>query len=260
MAFPQIDPVIFEIGPLAVRWYSLAYVVGLLGGIYYAIWLSKQKQLWGQIIPPNEESLNNFLLWAVLGVILGARLGYVLFYEPEYYFNNPSQIFAVWKGGMSFHGGLLGAVVVVILFCKKNSLNILNFGDLMAAMSPIGLFFGRFANFINGELWGRKTDVPWAVVFPSGGPSPRHPSQIYEALLEGLALFIMLQIAIFYFKKFQKPGQVLGLFLMGYGAARIFSEFFRNPDGYIIGDLTIGQGLSLPMIIIGAFLYVRAVK
>lgn len=260
MIFPQIDPVIFQIGPLAVRWYALAYVVGILGGVYYAIWLAKQHHLWGKIIAPSEQAFNDFVLWAVIGVILGGRLGYVLFYAPEFYFSNPSQIFAVWKGGMSFHGGFLGVVVAGFLFCKKHSLNPFSFGDLLATISPIGLFFGRLANFINGELWGRQSNVPWAVVFPGAGDKPRHPSQIYEALLEGLVLFAILQLAVFYFKALQKPGLLIGLFLIGYGAARIFSEFFRNPDGYIIGDLTIGQGLSLPMVVIGVLIYARAIR
>ena len=265
MDFPEINPIIFQIGPLALRWYALAYVVGILGGLYYIqFFLIRRAELWGDVVPPGEQNFHDFVLWAVIGVILGGRLGYVLFYQPDFYFNHPSQIFAVWKGGMSFHGGFLGTIVAAVLFARKHKINFWSFGDLICAIAPIGLFLGRCANFINGELWGRVSDVPWAIIFPRGGPLPRHPSQLYEAFLEGILLFFILQVAIFYFRALKKPGAVSALFLFGYGVARTSAEFFREPDGYIIGGLTTGMGLSLPMmiigIVIGVNLYVRALR
>lgn len=260
MIFPNIDPVIFQLGPLAVRWYALAYIAGILGGLYYIIFLLRRKSLWGDIAPPPEDAFHDFIIWAVIAVIVGGRLGNVLFYYPAYYFSHPIEIFAVWKGGMSFHGGLLGVVVAVIWFSKKRALNLFTFGDLWCAVAPIGLFLGRIANFINGELWGRTSDVPWAIIFPRGGPVARHPSQIYEALLEGLVLFLILQVAVFYFKALQKPGMVAALFFIGYGLGRSIAELFRDPDGYIIGGLTTGMGYSLPMVLVGIALYVRALR
>ncbi len=258
MDFPNIDPVIFQIGPLALRWYSLAYIVGILGGLYYILFLLRQTRLWGAQsgvgAAPDENHYHDFIVWAVIGVIIGGRLGEVIFYHPAYFFNNPAKILAVWEGGMSFHGGMLGAFAAGYFFTRARRLSLLTFCDSWCSVVPIGLFLGRIANFINGELWGRPSDVPWAVIFPRGGPIARHPSQLYEALLEGMLLFAVLQVAVFYFHALKRPGLVMGLFFTGYGAMRIVGEFFRNPDGYIIGELTLGMGLSLPMIAFGLML------
>ncbi len=250
--YPQIDGEIFSLGPLAVRWYGLAYVAGLLLGWRWLVWVSKKQQ---DII--NPARFDDALVWIAIGVILGGRLGYVLFYNPGYYLSNPGDALKVWQGGMSFHGGVLGVTVAMVLFARKHKLPLLNFADLIAAAVPIGLFFGRIANFINAELYGRVSDMPWAMVFPTGGPEPRHPSQLYEAALEGVLLFIILN-ALIYFAKFLKyPGMITGLFLVGYAACRAFVELFRQPDahiGFLAGGLTMGQLLSIPMILGGAFL------
>lgn len=261
MPFPNIDPVIFQLGPLAVRWYSLAYIAGILGGLYAIVFLLKQRRLWSEAVPaPEERHFHDFILWAVLAVIIGGRLGEVLFYHPAYFFNHPLEIFAIWKGGMSFHGGFIGVVLAGILFTQKRDISFWTFSDLWCAVAPLGLFLGRIANFINGELWGRVSDVPWAIIFPRAGPFPRHPSQLYEALLEGLLLFLFLQAAIFYGKAFGRPGALIGLFLMGYGVARTIAEFFREPDGIVVGALTLGMALSLPMIVAGGFVFFYARK
>jgi phosphatidylglycerol:prolipoprotein diacylglycerol transferase len=254
IAFPEIDPVIFQIGPFAIRWYALAYVAGLIIGWRLMMRLAQSD---GSNISPKQ--VDEFLIWATLGVILGGRLGYVLFYKPEYYLSNPAEIFMVWQGGMSFHGGFLGVVLATVLYCRFQKIVILEFGDLLATVVPVGLFFGRIANFINGELYGRTTDVPWGMIFPGGGDLPRHPSQLYEALLEGLVLFIVLLI----FRKTSyanKPGFIMGLFFAGYAIARSFVELFREPDaflGFFVGGLTMGQLLSLPMLIIGLYFMFR---
>jgi phosphatidylglycerol:prolipoprotein diacylglycerol transferase len=249
MPFPDIDPVIFSIGPFALRWYALAYIAGLVLG-----WLHVRRIA---AMPPTsvaKEKVDDFLVWATFGVIFGGRLGYVLFYKPGQYFANPGEILAVWQGGMSFHGGFLGVVVATILFCRRHSINIPAFGDTIACAAPIGLFFGRVANFINGELFGRVTDAPVGVIFPHGGPDPRHPSQLYEAVLEGLLLFLVM----FALRRFtnirQTPGALCGVFLLGYGLARFIVEFFREPDahlGFLFAGATMGQLLSLPMVVIG---------
>ncbi|MCZ6743481.1 MAG: prolipoprotein diacylglyceryl transferase, partial [Alphaproteobacteria bacterium] len=187
LPFPMIDPVLVEFGPLVIRWYALAYVGGLLIGWRYMLRLAG-----GEPRVMERQDVDDFLLWATLGIILGGRLGYVLFYNAEYFLTRPLEILAMWRGGMSFHGGLLGVGVAIVLFSRKRGLNLLGVCDLIALVAPIGLFFGRVANFINGELFGRAADVPWAMVFPRGGPAPRHPSQLYEAALEGLVLFLIL--------------------------------------------------------------------
>ncbi|WP_025899721.1 prolipoprotein diacylglyceryl transferase [Sneathiella glossodoripedis] len=254
LSFPEIDPILFSIGPFAIRWYALAYIAGLVIGWRLMVRFARSKE---SAIQP--EQVDDFLVWATLGVIFGGRLGYVLFYKPEFYLENPAQILMVWQGGMSFHGGFIGVVAAALLFARKHKLPTFELADMLATVAPIGLFFGRIANFINAELFGRPTDVPWAMVFPNGGPMARHPSQIYEALLEGLVLFIVMmflrntQIG-------QKPGFLTGVFLIGYALARGFVEFFREPDahlGFLFAGATMGQLLSLPMIVIGAWLISR---
>lgn len=254
------DPVAFEIGPLAIRWYSLAYLIGLIAGWQYIHYLNQ--------FPPhamNEGEADDLLLWMTLGVILGGRLGYVIFYNPGQYLANPLQIFTVWQGGMSFHGGLAGVLIAMALFGRRKGIPFLALGDLVAAATPIGLFLGRLANFINGELYGRTSDVAWAMPFPKHGggfTEPRHPSQVYEALLEGLLLFFVLLWLCRFTKARSTPGIVGGTFLAGYGLSRIFVEFFREPDahiGYLAGDfLTMGMVLSVPMVLAGAWLIWRA--
>ncbi len=254
--FPSIDPVIFEVGVFAVRWYSLAYIAGLVLGWMYMKRLCRR-------VPPvcTETDVDDFLVWATLGVVLGGRLGIVLFYQFDYYIANPAKIIAVWEGGMSFHGGFLGVVVAAIWFARRRNIDPLRFGDLLGCVAPIGLFFGRIANFINSELWGRAADVPWAVVFPTGGPVPRHPSQIYEALLEGALLFAVLFILSRKDAVRRRPGLLMGIFIAGYALARMTAEFFREPDSYI-GFLafgtTWGHWLSVPMFAAGLFFIWRA--
>lgn len=257
--FPDIDPVAFSIGVFSVRWYSLAYIVGFLGGIQYAKHLAS---LYHQR-PITKEKIDDFMLWAVLGTILGGRLGYVLFYNLPYYLQHPLDALQIWQGGMSFHGGLLGVTCAIILFARKHRFNPLYLGDVIACAAPIGLFFGRIANFINGELFGRVTDMPWGIIFPNGGGLPRHPSQLYEAGLEGLVLFIILSVAFRLDKLREKSGIILGLFLVLYALARFSVEFVREPDahlGFIIGSLTMGQLLTLPMAIIGAGFITYAIR
>lgn len=258
--FPQIDPVLVSIGPLAIRWYALAYVVGLLAGWGLARMLARRDALWGGRARPTPDSLDDLLVYAALGVVVGGRLGYVLFYNLPFFLQNPGEIIQVWKGGMSFHGGLAGAMFGVWLFARKYALPVLSVADLASAVAPIGLLLGRVANFIKPELWGRPTDVPWAVVFPGAGDLPRHPSQLYEAALEGLALFVVLQLAI-RAGALKRPGLVTGLFAAGYALARIASEFFREPDaqlGFLFGGATMGMLLSLPLLVIGVVMIARA--
>ncbi len=225
-------------------------------GWRYCVHLAKRNDF-----PPNARDFDDFMSWAVLGIILGGRLGYVLFYKPAYYLQNPVEIVYVWQGGMSFHGGLLGLVVAVLVFSHRRGFPMLALGDLVAAAAPIGLFFGRIANFINGELFGRVTDVPWAVAFPHGGALPRHPSQLYEAFLEGIALFAVLAVLAHLPGMTRRTGLLTGVFFLGYGVSRTVVELFREPDahlGFIVGTLTMGQILSMPMILIGIYLIVRA--
>jgi phosphatidylglycerol---prolipoprotein diacylglyceryl transferase len=257
LPFPAIDPVLIEIGPFSIRWYALAYVVGLILGWRYMLHLARRNP--GIM---TDLQVDDFLLWATLGVVLGGRIGYVLFYNPGHYLEQPLEALELWNGGMSFHGGFLGCVAAVMLFGWKRNVRILSLGDLTCAVAPIGLFLGRLANFINGELWGRAADVPWAMVFPGAGPLPRHPSQLYEAALEGLVLFIVLYVLIRN-GALRRPGLILGAFALCYSLARSFSELFREPDaqlGFLWGGMTMGMLLSLPLALAGIILIVRAMR
>jgi phosphatidylglycerol:prolipoprotein diacylglycerol transferase len=268
--FPDIDPVAISIGPLSVKWYGLAYVAGFVGGWMLMRRLVASERLWvaGQR-RPTVDQLDDLLMWVVGGVIFGGRLGFVLFYDLDRYIRSPQEIFAIWQGGMSFHGGLIGAVLGMLLFARRNALPALTVFDLAGVSVPIGLLFGRIANFINGELWGRAApDIPWAVIFPDGGPVGRHPSQLYEAATEGLLLLVVMLIAA-NAKGFRRPGWLAGLFGIGYALARIVCEFFREPDpqlGFLFGrgvealqgGITMGMLLSLPMLLIGILLMLRA--
>ncbi len=256
MPFLHIDPIAFQIGPFAIHWYGLAYVVGILGWWRYSLWLTKKFPL------INRKMVDDYLVWAVIGVIVGGRLGYVIFYNPSKYMANPLEIFQVWKGGMAFHGGLLGIVITTAIYCYQRNIYFLNFSDLACCGVPIGLFFGRLANFINGELYGRLTKTSWGVFFPQGGPFPRHPSQLYEAFLEGTILFILLAYGALFTRWPSRRGLLTGIFLTGYALARITAECFREPDafiGYFAGGLTMGQILSLPLLAFGLFLGLRAI-
>lgn len=256
LSFPQIDPVAIAIGPVQIRWYALAYLVGILLGWFVAARLSRLSDA-----RPNARDIEDFIPWAVLGVILGGRIGYVLFYNTSYFLHNPFETLKIWQGGMSFHGGTLGVIVAIIVYGVLKRINVLRLGDIVCTVVPIGLFFGRIANFINGELYGRVSDAPWAMVFPRGGDLPRHPSQLYEAVLEGLVLLVVL-IALYRLKAVrERPGLISGVFLMGYALARAFVEFYREPDahiGLLGGVISMGQVLSAPMIIVGAFLIIFA--
>jgi phosphatidylglycerol:prolipoprotein diacylglycerol transferase len=254
--YPEIDPVLLQLGPFAIRWYALAYIAGLVIGWQIVRRVCEQPP---KVLSPAK--IDDFLLWAALGVILGGRLGYVLFYKPLFYLSNPLAILTVWEGGMSFHGGFLGVIVAVVVFAVRNKVDPFLLGDLMAIVSPIGLLFGRLANFINGELWGRVTDVSWAMVFPRGGPLPRHPSQLYQAFFEGVVLLIVVTAVWRLTDGRRRPGLLCGVFGVGYGVARVVGEFFREPDahlGYLWGPLTMGMLLSVPVIAAGLWLIARA--
>ncbi len=257
MPFPEFDPVIFKIGIFTLRWYALAYIAGLWIGIRYVRNNMSAKALWANKPPATPDHIDALLLWITFGVIIGGRLGYVLFYNADYYFANPADIPAIWRGGMSFHGGFLGVVLAVWWFARRHNISAISLGDSVAAATPFGLFFGRLANFINSELWGRVTTHPFGIIFPNGGDLPRHPSQLYEAVLEGLVLFIILRLATHHFKLFRHPGMAIGIFLLGYGLARIFVEQFRQPDahiGFLTGGTTIGGWLSVPLVLMGLVL------
>jgi phosphatidylglycerol:prolipoprotein diacylglycerol transferase len=253
LQFPQFDPVLLHLGPISIRWYALAYITGLVIG-----WQVMRRLVLKPPALATQAQTDDFLTWATLGVVLGGRLGYVLFYQPGFYLAHPLQIPAVWTGGMSFHGGMLGVVVALVVFCRLNRIPLLGFADRMAVVTPIGLGLGRIANFINGELWGRPAPdwVPWRMIFPRAEDNiPRHPSQIYEALMEGLLLFLLMWT----FSRSEgvraRFGMLTGTFLMGYGTARIVGEFFREPDkflGFLWAGATMGQLLSIPMILAGA--------
>ncbi len=256
----NIDPVVLSLGPLAIRWYALAYIAGIVIGWRYILVLAKSP---GAAM--SAKNVDDFIVWATIGIVAGGRLGFVLFYQGgEFpFFHNPEQILYVWQGGMSFHGGLLGVIVAITLFCRRNKLKLLAVSDMVAMATPIGLFFGRLANFINAELYGRVSDVPWAVVFPTGGPEPRHPSQLYEAGLEGIVLFIVLLAILYFTKARERPGALTGALFVGYGMSRVFVEFFRQPDvqlGFLFSGVTMGQILSLPVLALGGYLLFRALR
>ncbi|HEY1747350.1 MAG TPA: prolipoprotein diacylglyceryl transferase [Xanthobacteraceae bacterium] len=253
LTFPHIDPVLISIGPLAVRWYALAYIVGIIAGWIYARAIIASPKLWGGRAPLTVEQYDDFIVWITLGIILGGRIGYVLFYNFPHFRDHPGEILQLWNGGMSFHGGVLGSALAVVLFALRRGISILSLGDVTLAVAPIGLFLGRLANFINGELWGRPSDMPWAMIFPTGGPVPRHPSQLYEAALEGLLLLAVLGFLV-RCGALKRPGLVSSSFAIGYGVLRIFCEFFREPDaqlGFLWGGLTMGMLLSVPLIAAG---------
>ena len=281
MVFPEFDPVLFSIGPLPIRWYALAYVAGIVCGWWYATRLVKTERVWAPGKPPiNGVQLDDLALWITLGIILGGRLGYALFYKPVMFaqlftgqtWGERLELFQMWTGGMSFHGGFLGVALAIVWFARKHNASLLSIGDLIAPVVPLGLFFGRMANFINGELWGRETTVPWAIRFCNAriqemygfcpaGDAPRHPSQLYEAGLEGIVLFVLLSVGVWKWRLLAKPGYITGLFLLGYGLARASLENFRQPDAGLENlplGLTMGMYLSVPMILAGAWLVWRA--
>lgn len=270
LPYPHIDPVLLHLGgPFEIRWYALAYIAGIVLAWWGIARALRNKRLWAYPPfkgrpPATEDEIGDLVVWATLGVILGGRLGWVLLYgtvlcsvTPDYaqfcdglpmgFLTDPVRIFAAWEGGMSFHGGLLGTAAAVWLFCRRRKLSLLSVSDLACAFAPIGLFFGRLANFINGELWGRATDVPWAMIFPRGGDIPRHPSQLYEAALEGVLLFVLLQIALRVFRAHERPGLISALFFAGYGTFRFICEFYREPDTGFIGPISMGMALSIPV-------------
>ncbi|MEA2740195.1 MAG: phosphatidylglycerol---prolipoprotein diacylglyceryl transferase [Acetobacteraceae bacterium] len=266
LLFPQFDPVIVQVGPFAIRWYALAYITSLVLGWRLVRRLARQT-------PPvaTELQVDDFLTWATLGVVLGGRLGYVLFYQPAVYLAHPSMILAVWEGGMSFHGGMLGVAIAIIVFCRRNAIPLLGFADRIAIVAPIGLGLGRVANFINGELWGRPAPdwVPWAMKFPRAPDCPsfpglcvaRHPSQLYEALMEGVVLFVVMAVLSRREGLRERFGLLTGIFLTGYAIARIIGEYFREPDaflGFLAFGTTMGQILSVPMFLVGLWLIIRA--
>jgi phosphatidylglycerol:prolipoprotein diacylglycerol transferase len=273
--FPDFDPVLFTIplgpytigeytiGPFPVRWYALAYIFGILLGWAYGRAIIRNRRNWGGPAPLTLIDFDDFILWVTLGIVLGGRSGYVLFYNLPHFIEHPREIFEIWTGGMSFHGGFLGCVVAVMAFASLRKIPILSLGDIVCAVAPLGLLFGRLANFVNGELWGRFTDVPWAMVFPRAVPAvPRHPSQLYEAGLEGLVLFVVLGLMV-RAGALRRPGLVLGAFAALYAVARSFCELFREPDkqlGFLWGGATMGQLLSIPLFIAGVLLIAFALR
>ena len=266
LPYPKLNPVAISLGPISVKWYGLAYAAGLLLGWQYVRRILQTPRLWAPAKAPFDATkTDDLLLYMTLGVVLGGRIGYVLFYNPAFYFAHPLDIFKIWNGGMSFHGGFLGSVLAVLYFARQNNTGPLTVLDLASAATPIGLFFGRLANFINAELWGRPSNVAWAMVFPDpeAGPIPRHPSQLYEASLEGLALFAFCCFLIFKRDALKRPGLVAGTFTAGYGCARAFCELFREPDPLhwaTKGLMTAGILYSLPMIAAGLYLVYYARK
>jgi phosphatidylglycerol---prolipoprotein diacylglyceryl transferase len=271
IAFPFSDPVALHIyGQFGIRWYGLAYMAGLLLGWYYMRVLCQDRRLWGGLAPMHPVQVDDFLFWATLGTVLGGRIGFFLFYEPGMLLKHPLHLFQIWEGGMAFHGGLLGVGLAVLLFSRNHQIPIRSLMDLSAAVVPFGLFFGRIANFINAEIYGRLTDVPWAVEFPAAvlaqnrdTPGPRHPTQIYEALLEGAVMFVLLRFLTHRRHSFTAPGLTAGVFLMAYGAFRIFVEYFKQWDStefFTTAYFSEGAVYSLPMIALGAYLAVTGLK
>lgn len=268
IAFPNIDPVLLQIGPIAIRWYALAYIAGLLGAWWFILRLLKTEHLWTG--PPfngkpqaTADTIGDLFVWAAVGVILGGRLGYVLFYgliyETDYFLSEPWRIIAAWQGGMSFHGGAIGVVLAIIFFARAKKLDMVALGDLVAVATPIGLFFGRIANFVNGELWGKPSNVAWAMVFPSDRDQvPRHPSQLYEAALEGVVLFVVLYVLVHRFNVFRRPGLAIAVFWAGYGLFRtIVESFFRENSHQSLfgGAISMGTVLSFLMFAFAGFFF-----
>ena len=254
MMFPEFDPVALQIGPIAIRWYALAYIVGILLAWRYCVWVAQ--------LPPQRVSrtqLDDLVFWVTIGIIAGGRLGQVLLWEPSHYLANPIEILMIWKGGMAFHGGLIGVILAMYLYARSQKLSFFAFSDVVAASTPIGLFLGRVANFVNGELVGRPTDVPWAMIFPHVDMQPRHPSQLYQAALEGIVLFIFLFWAARQQWIRERLGMMSGLFLIGYAIARSIGEIFREPEVSLgaYNFVTWGQILSLPMFLFGLYLVMR---
>jgi phosphatidylglycerol:prolipoprotein diacylglycerol transferase len=251
-----LDPVLVALGPLKIRWYSLAYLSGILIGWWYLMKLIARPGA-----PMARRHVDDLVFYATLGIILGGRLGYVLFYRPEFYLKDPVQILRIWDGGMSFHGGVIGTTLAILWLARKHKLDWLRVHDYVACCAPFGLFFGRLANFVNGELWGRETRVPWAIIFPTGGDAPRHPSQLYEAGLEGILLFLILWFLFWKTDARYQPGKLVGAFLLGYGLSRFSLEFVRQPDQgleHLSWGLTMGQTLTVPMILGGTWLIATA--
>jgi phosphatidylglycerol:prolipoprotein diacylglycerol transferase len=262
LPFPHFDPVLIQLGPFAIRWYALAYIAGILIGWLYARAIIRNGRLWGGPAPMTTADYDDFIVWVTLGIILGGRLGYVLFYNPEYFAAHPLEALQLWKGGMSFHGGFTGCIAAVVLFAKSRGIAVLSLGDVTCAVGPIGLLLGRLANFVNGELWGRPADVPWAMVFPGGGPLPRHPSQLYEAALEGLVLFAVLALMV-RAGALKRPGLIIGAFAIGYSLARSVCELFREPDaqlGFLWNTVTMGTLLSVPLLVFGIVMILIALR
>ncbi len=273
MPFPDFDPIIFQIGPFALRWYALAYVAGIVGGWLWGVQLARTPRIWDARGPAvTRTQIDDLILWIALGVILGGRLGYVLFYQTSLVWTAPLDILKIWEGGMSFHGGLIGVTLALVFYARRQKISLLRLADQTAPCVPIGLFFGRVANFVNGELWGRTTEAPWGVVFCNArlqeangciaGMTPRHPSQLYEAALEGIVLFLLLLWATHGAKLLRRPGAVAGLFLLAYGVFRLATEFVREPDSHmpeaLQGYVTMGLLLSVPMILAGLYLLIRS--
>jgi phosphatidylglycerol:prolipoprotein diacylglycerol transferase len=260
--YPRIDPTAFAIGPFSVRWYALAYVAGLVFAWWHVRQVVAGRPAAKRILEPKD--VDDTLFWATFGVVLGGRIGYVLFYKPGYYIDHLDEVLSLWKGGMSFHGGLIGVILAMTWIARWRKRNLLSVYDLGALATPIGLFLGRMANFVNGELWGRPSDVSWAMVFPADPLQvARHPSQLYQGFLEGLCLFALLWYMRKRHDSLSRPGEIGGFFCAGYGVARIIGEFFREPDahlGYLLGPITMGMVLSLPLVIIGVFFIWRARK
>jgi phosphatidylglycerol:prolipoprotein diacylglycerol transferase len=257
LLFPDFDPVALQMGPLAIRWYALAYIVGIV-----LSWRLLRRLVVRSPEVATMAQADDFVSWATLGVVIGGRLGYCLFYQPSLYLADPISILRVWTGGMSFHGGMLGVAIAVLWFCRHHRISVLGFADRLAVCAPIGLGLGRLANFVNGELWGRPAPewLPWAMVFPHAGPLPRHPSQIYQALMEGLLLFLVLFLLSRREAIRARFGLLTGIFLIGYAVARIIGEHFREPDaflGFLWFGATMGQLLSIPMLLAGLWLALR---
>ena len=267
LPYPRLDPVLVHLGPLAIRWYALSYIAGLLLAWWGILLTLRRKALWtappfNGKPPATEDQIGDLVVWATFGVILGGRLGWDLIYGiilcsvspdanfcrgmPMAFVSNPIKLIAAWEGGMSFHGGLLGVIIAVWLFCRRQKLGLLPVADLCCAFAPVGLFFGRLANFVNGELWGRISTAPWAMIFPRAGDLPRHPSQLYEAASEGILLFVIMQICL-WLGLHRRPGLLTAIFFLGYGTFRFICEFFREPDAPFLGPVSMGMALSIPV-------------